>query len=354
MTRKSLYAAAHPSVLWILLVLMPGLALAQTETLQGDLDKSGVIDSVDEVILRNYLAGNLSAIPAQAGQLFSTDPIVGHMRYVPAGTFVQGSPAEEPCRSASESQFTHTLTYNLAVMEIEVTRQMWTDLRAVQSDLPADPSASFPDGGMNHPAQQVTWQMAVLFANLLSQQAGLRACYYSDAELNYPIDEDDYNGSTFYCDWEANGYRLPSNGEWEYFCRAGTTTTFWINESNYTSANCDSPFVPGEYPQLNTTAWYNGSRTHTGTTVAGSKAANPWNLRDVYGNVGEWCWDLHAYNPTYALTDYHGPAGQAGDRVYRNGGWDNEAFYLRSAARRGYPKNSTLNSIGFRLVRIVN
>ncbi len=172
------------------------------------------------------------------GDLASTDPIVGNMRYVPGGTFTQGSPSGEACRDSNETQFTHTLTRNLGVMETEVTRQMWASLRAVQGTLPADPSNTTYSPTMSHPVQQNTWYEAVLFANLLSVQNGYTRCYYTDGVFTNPITSSNYTTGPFYCNFRANGYRLPSEGEWEYFCRAGTTGPFSCNETNYTSGNC--------------------------------------------------------------------------------------------------------------------
>jgi len=93
------------------------------------------------------------------GYLLSTDNIVGNMRFVPGGIFTQGSPdgtgvdPEEPCRSSNETQFSHNLTRNLAVMETEVTRQMWSDLWAVQATLPIDPSSTTYSPTLSHPVQ---------------------------------------------------------------------------------------------------------------------------------------------------------------------------------------------------------
>jgi len=284
------------------------------------------------------------------GTLFSTDPIVGNMRFIPAGTFTQGSPADEPCRNANELQFTHTLTRNLAVMETEITRQMWTDLRAAQPDLPPDPSSTAYSPTMNHPVQNNMWYEAVLFANLLSFQNGYTRCYYADAGFTNPITSLNYTTGPFYCNFAANGYRLPSEGEWEYFTRAGTTTAFSCNETNYTGGNCE--FVPaGTHPTLEQYCVYcaNGQGT---TAVVGSKLANPWNLKDVHGNAYEWCWDWLAPYPSLSATDYVGPESGS-DRTLRGGSYEHRTRQVRSAFRNYVWPSYRHQSLGFRLVRTI-
>lgn len=296
-------------------------------------------------------------MPFTGGDLVETDSIVGNLRYVPAGTFVQGSPPDEPCRDSSEpdkeKQFTHILTKNLAVMETEVTRQMWASLKAVQPTLPADPSILVGNPGMTNPVQCVMWSEAVLFANLLSLQRGLTRCYYTDVGLSTPITSANYQTNTVYCNWNATGYRLPSEGEREYFCRAGTTMPFWIAEPNYTAGNCNSISTPGMYPQLETAAWFWGnSASIDAPSPVGIKAANPWNLKDVHGNVAEWCWDLYArVYPTGTVTDYRG-ASSGSNRVFRDVCWVSDAAGVRAAQRGDFsPSSIRISDLGFRLIK---
>jgi len=319
----------------------------------GDLNVSGEINATDLVILANYLNGNVDYMPNHSGSLYDTDSIVGNLRLVRGGVFTQGSPTDEPCRvSIDESQFTHTLTRDLAVMETEVTRQMWADLKVVQSSLPNDPTDTNHGSGMNNPVQYNTWYEAVLFANLLSVQQGFTQCYYTDDTMTTPIDASNFdNNDTIYCHFSADGYRLPTEGEWEYFCRAGTTGPFWVDEPNYTSGTCGSPYcIEGEFPNLEQAAVFCANDTG-GTAIVGSKDQNPWGLRDVHGNVYEWCWDWYDQgNPTESMTDYEGPVSGT-SRVRRGGNWSYNAKYCRSAFR--YYRSPDLRSynLGFRLVR---
>ncbi len=336
---------------FLLLLVLSAANIGAAEILQGDLDGSGIIDAADQVILSNYLAGNLDSIFAQFGQFYDYDSIVQILRLVPGGTFPQGSPLDEPCRWVEETQFTHTLTRNLAVMATEVTRQMWADLKAAQPTLPADPTSTDYGAGMTNPVQYVTWYEAVLFANLLSVQRGLTRAYYTDAGFTNPITASNYTTGPFYCDFDADGYRIPTEGEWEYCCRAGTATPFWIAEPNYAVANCGITSTSGMYPALETAAWFWGNSSSIyATSPAGTKAPNPWGLHDTHGNVWEWCWDWYGTYPSGSATNYAGPE-TGSTRVVRGGGWFGDANYCRSAFRYSFASGYRNFNLGFRLAR---
>lgn len=282
----------------------------------------------------------------QAGQQVAVDDIAGVMRFVPAtgpGGFLQGSPPSEPGHKNDETQFTHILTRNIAVMETEVTRQMWADLKAVQPTLGSDPSSSRCPG-MNYPATYMTWYKAVLFANLLSVENGFTRCYYTDSTKSVPIDAGNYTG-TVYCDFSADGYRLPLEGEWEYFTRAGTTTTFSIDEPNYNSTTMVTK-EESVLPELAKVAKFGGGDV---ASPVGERLPNPWGIKGVHGNVCEWCWGLYAPNPSGTVTDYTGNT-TGYERMYRGGAYRHEAFYCRSASRYG-SQNGVSHYIGIRLVR---
>ncbi len=287
------------------------------------------------------------------GQVVETDGIVGALRFAPRGFFIQGSPESEPCRETvgscqSESQFTHTLTRDLLVMETEVTRQMWADLKALQTSLPGDPSNTGASPTMDHPANSMTWWETLLFANLLSVQNGLTRCYYADETFTTPIDATNYIAGPYYCDWTANGYRLPCEGEWEYVCRAGTTSPFWFAEPNYNSDSCDS-CTSGLLPNLEAASWFCANSAGSAHAV-GLKAASPWGLKDVYGNVWEWCWDWCGTYPGMSV-DYRGPT-TGSVKILRGSCWHMDIpTYNRSAMRGIDNPNGRGFGYGFRLVR---
>ncbi|MCD4655067.1 SUMF1/EgtB/PvdO family nonheme iron enzyme, partial [bacterium] len=225
----------------------------------------------------------------EPGDLVSNDYIVGNVRYIPvtgSEGFLQGSPEDEPCNVNNEyPQFTHILTRNLAVMETEVTRQMWSDLQSVRPDLPDDPTVVQYGVGANNPVQNITWKESILFSNLLSVVNGYNRCYYTDSEYTIPIDVTNYEVDPVYCNFDADGYRLPTEGEWEYFCRAGTTGAFFCPESNYLPYICYS-CDPLDWlePNSNCELWKHVlfcANSADKSEPVGSKLSNPWNLKDI-------------------------------------------------------------------------
>ncbi len=290
--------------------------------------------------------------PHHPGDLLATDPIAGPMRYIPAEEltgFFQGSPDDEPCRDLDEARFVHFLTRPIAMMETEVTRQMWMDLRAVDATLPADPSALEQSPAMACPVQNLDWHEAVLFANLLSLHNGFDRIYFKDEELTAPVTATNYTTGDFYMDWDAGGYRLPTEGEWEHAARAGTTGVFSCEEPAYNAGNC-TLCDPGTHPVLESYCVYCANDMAM-TAEVGSKWANPWNLRDMHGNVWEWCWDWYGEGyPAGPVTDYAGPT-EGSWRCRRGGSWNFDAHYSRGANRGASTPSYRFNYLGVRLVR---
>jgi formylglycine-generating enzyme required for sulfatase activity len=184
--------------------------------------------------------------------------------------------------------------------------------------------------GDNLPVEHVSWYDAVNYCNARSRSEGLTPAYT-------------VAGTDVTWNRSANGYRLPTEAEWEYACRAGTTTPFstgnniTTNQANYN----------GNIP-------YNGNAKGTyrkKTTPVGTFTSNPWGLYDMHGNVWEWCWDWYDVYGTSAQTDPVG-ASSGSTRVFRGGGWNNGGWIQRSAVRGTDDTPSTRNSyLGFRLVR---
>jgi formylglycine-generating enzyme required for sulfatase activity len=137
------------------------------------------------------------------------------------------------------------------------------------------------------------------------------------------------NGTDVRWDRAANGYRLPTEAEWEYACRAGTTTAYNTGDTITTD-------------QAN----YNSN----GTTAVGSYAPNPWGLYDMHGNVWEWCWDWYEDYTGAAQTDPAGPSA-GGDRVLRGGSWGIIGGVIRSADRVDLIPSGRVIYAGFRPVR---
>jgi len=162
--------------------------------------------------------------------------------------------------------------------------------------------------GEARPVETVSWLDAIAFCNLLSERDGLQACYIVHDERNVV------------CDPQADGYRLPTDGQWQYACQAGSRDA--------------------RYGALDEIAWYKENaegRTHS----VGEKKPNAFGLYDMMGNVWEWCWDQ--YDP-----EVYGPY-----RIFRGGGWcDAERGCLATNRRRGHP-TFRIDDLGFRVARLV-
>ena len=222
------------------------------------------------------------------------------------GRFLMGSPESEPGRSEDETPHEVILTQPFEILTTPVTQALW---KAVMGNSP------FHFEGDDLPVEQVSWFDCMEFCNRLSDLVGLKRCYSG--------------GKNVVWDMETNGYRLPTEAEWEYACRAGTTGP--------------------RYGDTNFIAWY--KRNSMGRTRSvGKKTPNAWGIYDMQGNVWEWCWD---WSGDYGRDEVQDPTGPANGthRVIRGGSWDNFDGYCRSAARGiGEPFYSGAE-LGFRFVR---
>ncbi|MBN1297338.1 SUMF1/EgtB/PvdO family nonheme iron enzyme [bacterium] len=328
------------------------------EACASDCNGSGSVTAADAQAIFLTVLGSgtcVDPIPPTPTNTPVASPVpvsVGLMIPIDAGTFSQGSPPAEACRGSNETIFSHTLTRDFEVMETSITRRMWADLLAVQSTLPADPSNTTWSPTLDHPAQRTSWFHSVLFANLLSLQNGYTRCYYKDAAYTIPVDHTNYSSGTFTCNFDADGYRLPTEGEAEYYIRAGTSTPFSCSVPGYSEATCYSCTL-GDLPELEQVCWFCAQSGYAVSMVAGTLNPNPWMLKDVHGNVWNWCWDYFDIYPTAPQTDYTGPASGT-QRICRGGSLAYEASGCRSARRSYYPAHSLLHDNGFRLVRTLN
>ena len=228
-----------------------------------------------------------------------------------------------------------TLTQGFYIARYQVTQKQW---RAVMGE-GEDRTTSTIGKGDNYPVYFVSWYDALVFCNKLSMAEGLTPAYRISGSTN-PNDWGAIpTGSN--ATWDAvtivagsTGYRLPTEAEWEYACRAGTITAW------YTGGTEDA---------LQAAAWYNdnaGGKTHE----VGQKTPNNFGLYDMHGNVFEWCWDWYGEYSGNA-TDPKGP-GTGTSRVLRGGSWSGGARSLRSAYRGVIDGPGSRNdNIGFRLVR---
>jgi formylglycine-generating enzyme required for sulfatase activity len=185
--------------------------------------------------------------------------------------------------------------------------------------------------GDNLPVEGVSWFNAVEFCNLLSQREGLTPAYT-------------VNGTDVTWNRSANGYRLPTEAEWENACRAGTQTPFSTGNNITTKqANYDG------FPYNNNEQGVFRNRI----VKAKNFAPNAWGLYKMHGNVWEWVWDLYREYESGEQIDPVG-ASSGTNRIIRGGSWLVHAEYLRSANRYNISPSLTTNAIGFRLVRSVD
>jgi uncharacterized repeat protein (TIGR02543 family) len=260
---------------------------------------------------------------------------------IPAGTFTMGSPTTEAERVGNETQHSVTLT-GFYMGKYQVTQEQYMEVMG--SNPSSFKTAVAGESGTpgKLPVETVSWYDAIVFCNKLSIMEGLNPVYSIGAETD-PAEwgavpkSSDATWNAVVMDKNKNGYRLPTEAEWEYACRAGTTTAWYTgNTENGT-------------PHLNTAAWYSNnasSKTHE----VGLKTGNDWGLYDMHGNVYEWCWDWLENYPSEAQNDPTG-AVTGSDRVGRGGNSYGDGRNLRSAYRRNYSPSIRDYDIGFRLVR---
>ncbi|MEZ6116674.1 MAG: SUMF1/EgtB/PvdO family nonheme iron enzyme [Pirellulaceae bacterium] len=238
------------------------------------------------------------------------------MILLPGGTFQMGSAS---ANAPADEQPAHAVSLTAFAMDkFEVTQDQFAEL-----ELPNP--AHFK--GERHPVEQIRWSEAVVFCNERSRAEGLEPCY----------DE-----GSFACNFAANGYRLPTEAEWEYAARAGSNSEYYFGTS---------------VKQLSSHACYAGPSVQQ-TESVGSRRPNAWGFHDMLGNVAEWCQDVYSetyYSESDGATDPTGPV-EGDKRVLRGGSWQSNEASCRVAARLAdAPGISdacfTRDTYGFRCVR---
>jgi len=207
----------------------------------------------------------------------------------------------------------------------------------------------------NYPVEAVNWDDCVKWCNARSVQAGLTPCYYTNAGMTQVFKFGE-NGTPVYVNWSANGYRLPTEAEWEKAARGGLIGLRFPWGNNISESLANYYAEPSSYSY--DLAPYNGFNTtfDTGdtpyTSPVGYFEKNEYGLFDMAGNLDEWCWDW--YGTPYGQPTNTNPTGPASGtyRVARGGSWTDLAYYARCAGRiyGFYPANA-YSSVGFRCVR---
>jgi formylglycine-generating enzyme required for sulfatase activity len=247
--------------------------------------------------------------------------------WIAPGTFVMGSPASEPLRNSDETLHTVTLMKGFYMGKYAVTQGEYLALMGSNPSYftTRDWNGNSIPADLNRPVETVSWDDATNYCAHLTAQ--------EQAAGRLPAG------------W---GYRLPTESEREYACRAGTTTAFhYGNALHGGMANFYS------YYEYDAAIGYIAVASPTGylarTTAVGSYQPNAWGLHDLHGNVWEWCRDSYGSYPTGSVTDPQGaPSGS--HRVFRGGGWNGHGRYCRSAIRYYGVPSYRGGELGFRVV----
>ncbi len=240
------------------------------------------------------------------------------------GQFSMGSPETEAGRGEEERLHEVILTRGFQLQTTLVTQAQWAAL------LKQNPS-SFD--GLERPVERVTWFDAVAYCNAFSEACGLEPAYVLTSVDGRP-GEEGFFAKVMWKGLDCPGYRLPTEAEWEYACRAGSSGP--------------------RYGELEAIAWWGGNSGNETHPVA-QKQANPWGLYDMLGNLWEWCWDWHGPLTAEAglVGDPTGPA-TGRERIWRGGSWGNDPEQVRAATRSAKLPTHRPFSVGFRLARTVD
>jgi len=274
----------------------------------ADFDADGVPDCVDV-----FAAGD----PVQ-------HPTLGTLRYIPAGTFTMGCvPGRDDvaggCLEDESPPHVVTITEGFWVMSSELTQAVWSRLGYANPSFTVDP---------RHPVDRATWWEAIAFANAVSRGDGLTSCYQLTGCRGAVGEGMTCGAATPIAG--CTGWRLPTEAEWEWAARAGTSY----------------PYAAGDDGRV--VGWLAENADGTSQPTC-RKPANAWGLCDATGNVAEWVADVHALYEPWAATDPSGPS-EGPFRVFRGGHWSNDLQYARIAARLHNLPGVRHDRVGFRLV----
>jgi len=258
--------------------------------------------------------------------------------YVPPGAFDMGSPQDEAGRKEDEQRHRVTLTHGFCMTQHEVTQDSY------QQYTHSNPSENLACGGFC-PVDNINWHMAAWFANAVSDSRELDRCYECTGDWTSAA------CTTRGSPYECQGFRLPTEAEWEYAARAGESSAF-PNGGNLVAGdedNCAGSLLLDNGAQMDTVGWYCGNARDNTHPVA-QLVHNALYLYDMSGNVSEWVHDWYFESYRGDAVDPYGPSNGSW-RILRGGAYDGSPSTLRSAGRGSVSPTHANGKHGIRLVR---
>lgn len=284
-------------------------------------------------------------LPAHLRKPGITNSLGMRLAYIPSGTFAMGSPKDEPGRELQEQRHSVQLTKDFYVGVHEVTVEQFTEFvhdTAYKTEAERDGKGS--------------WGITATGKFEQHPQYNWKSPGFDQAD-DHPVVDVSWNDAKAFCDWlskkEHRTYRLPTEAEWEYACRAGTHSAYWFGNDPQELAKAGN--VADASSRQKFSAWSLGIRESDGslyTAPVGQYQPNRFGLFDMHGNVWEWCEDWY-HKDTYADVQRIDPKGPdtGSTRVHRGGGWSSAPERCRSASRISRDPSSYRGCyLGFRVV----
>ena len=287
----------------------------------------GVPEGASKTILEEYVKSHTSSWAIS----WDGDLRDGHgakLVYCPPGQFLMGASENDPEAFDDEKpQHKIIIPHGLCVFDAPITQAHFFSLMGY--------NPSHFKGKDNHPVEQVNWHEAAAFCNVLSREFGLSEVYDvtgSGKDVVCTIKQPYPNTKLKTGFFTTTGFRLPTEAEWEYVCRAG----------------CEA----SRYGNIDDIAWYAGNSKNT-THPVKQKQPNAWGLHDTLGNVWEWCYDTYNENAYQRHRLNHPITNNGASRVVRGGRWFDDSRGVRASCRSGGDPSGRSQYLGFRPVRFV-
>lgn len=280
------------------------------------------------------------------------------MVLIPAGSFVMGATTNVGHEGYSDELPQHTVNVSAFYMDrYEVTKALWDEVKiwaganGYSFDNPGDGKAT------NHPVHSVNWYDILKWCNARSQKEGLTPCYYTSSAQCTLYTNGSLTISNSWVNWSANGYRLPTEAEWEKAARGGAADTRfpWTDYTNKISHAKANYYGDSGSMGYDLSDGYHPAYTNDGepySSPVGSFSPNGYGLHDMAGNVWEWVWDWYSLN-YYSTSPGTNPTGpdSGTKKTLRGGSWYLIADYTRCAYRNDVGPYLAVNELGFRCVR---